>query len=152
MPLPGEQVWGQRPAMPSSETKTRSRGCLVPDRDGASREGGVQPSSEAESRSRVVRPSSETDPHSRGRSTHERGGFVQRRRCTPRAERSSARGWLGRSSDGPWARGFVLCMCLGLFAFVFYEFKRVSPGCLGDPYGCPRHMVRASSIEAASNR
>jgi hypothetical protein len=97
-------------------------------------------------------PSSETDPHSRGRSTHERGGFVQRRRCTPRAERSSARGWLGRSSDGPWARGFVLCMCLGLFAFVFYEFKRVSPGCLGDPYGCPRHMVRASSIEAASNR
>jgi hypothetical protein len=29
-------------------------------------------------------------------------------------------------------------MCLGLFAFVFDEFKRVSPGCLGDPHGCPR--------------
>jgi hypothetical protein len=100
--------------------------------------GGVQPSSGAESRSRVFRPSSETDPHSRGRSTHERGGFVLRRCRTPRAERSSSRGWLGRLSDGPWAHRFVLCMCLGLFAFVFDEFKRVSPGCLGDPHGCPR--------------
>jgi hypothetical protein len=46
--------------------------------------------------------------------------------------------WLGRLPDGPWVRGFVLCVCLGLFAFVFYEFKQVSLGCLGDPYGCPR--------------
>jgi hypothetical protein len=64
---------------------------------------------------------------------------VPRRRRTPRAERSSAREWLGRLSDGPWAR-FVLCVCLGLFAFVFYEFKRVSPDCLGDPYGYPRQV------------
>jgi hypothetical protein len=28
-------------------------------------------------------------------------------------------------------------VCLGSFAFVFYEFKRVPPGCLGDPSGCP---------------
>jgi hypothetical protein len=54
---------------------------------------------------------------------------------------SSARGWLGRLLDGPWVRGFVLGACLGSFAFIFYEFKRVSPGCLGDPYGCPRHRV-----------
>jgi hypothetical protein len=125
--------------MPSRETETRSRGRLALDRDGASREGGgVQPSSEAESRSRAVRPSSETDPHSRVRSTHERGGFVPRRCRTPRAERSPARGWLGRLIDVPWARGFILRVCLGLFAFVFYEFKRVSPCCSGDPYGSPR--------------
>jgi hypothetical protein len=31
---------GRRPATPSSETDTRSRERLVPDRDGASREGG----------------------------------------------------------------------------------------------------------------
>jgi hypothetical protein len=49
------------------------------------------------------------DPYSRGRSTHERGGFVSRRCRTPRVERSSARGWLGRLSDGPWACRFVLC-------------------------------------------
>jgi hypothetical protein len=29
-----------------------------------------------------------------------------------------------------------VCVC-------FYEFKRVSPGCLGDPYGCPRQYRRA---------
>jgi hypothetical protein len=46
MPLPGEQVWGRRPAMPSSETETRSRGRLVPDRDRASREGGGRPALE----------------------------------------------------------------------------------------------------------
>jgi hypothetical protein len=69
--------------------------------------------------------------------TLERGGFVSRWCRTPRAERSSAQGWSGRLSNVSWTRGFVLCVCLGLFAFVFYEFKRVSPGCLGDPYGCP---------------
>jgi hypothetical protein len=46
MPLPGEQVWGRRPAMPSSETETRSRGRLVPARDRASREGGGRPALE----------------------------------------------------------------------------------------------------------
>jgi hypothetical protein len=40
-------------------------------------------------------------------------------------------------SDEPWARGFVLCVCLGLFAFVFYEFKQVSPGCLGTLMAVP---------------
>jgi hypothetical protein len=126
--------------MPSSETETRSRGRSALDRDGASREGGVQPSSEAESRSRGVRPSSETEPHPWGRPAHERGEVVPGRRRAPRAERSSARGWLGRLFGGLWVRGFVLRLCLGSFAFVFYEFKRVFPSCLGDPHGCPRHM------------
>jgi hypothetical protein len=40
----------------------------------------------------------------------------------------------------------VLCTCIrfevGLrFAF-FADFKRDSPGCLGDPYGCPRHLMK----------
>jgi hypothetical protein len=66
--------------MLSSEMETRSRGRLALDRDGASREGGVQPPSEAESRSRGVRPSSETEPHPRERLALEaklyRGGAV----------------------------------------------------------------------------
>jgi hypothetical protein len=112
--------------------------------------GGVQPPSEAESRSGVVRPSSDTEPHSRWRPTHERGGFVPGRRRTPRAKQSSAGGWLGRLFVGPWARGFVLCTCLGLFVFVFYEFKRVSPGCLGDPHGYPRHDILKKVLEWCS--
>jgi hypothetical protein len=82
----------------------------------------------------------------RDRTSLERGGFVPGRRRTPRAERSSARGWLGRLFDGPWARGFVLCACLGSFAFIFYEFYRVSPGCLGDPHSCPRHIGQVQFI------
>jgi hypothetical protein len=75
MPLSEEQVWRRRPATPSSETETRSRGRLALDRDGALREGGVQPPSEAESRSGVVRPSSETEPHSSEADLY-RGGTV----------------------------------------------------------------------------
>jgi hypothetical protein len=131
---------GRRPATPSSETDTRSRERLVPDRDGASCEGGGgRPALERGGVPLAGCPTLERDgPHSRGRSTLERGGFIPRQRRTPRAEQSSARGWLGRFSDGSWARGFVLFVCLCLFAFVFHEFKRVSPGCLGHPYGCPR--------------
>jgi hypothetical protein len=52
----------------------------------------------------------------------------------------------GVPPEGGWAdcltgRGSVglFCACvLGSFAFIFYELKRVSPGCLGDPHGCPR--------------
>jgi hypothetical protein len=98
--------------MPSSETKTRSRGRLALDRDGASREGGVRPSSEAEFRSRG-RPSLERDI-------------------------TSPEGATGPRADCLVGRGFVLRVRLGSFASVFYEFKRVPPGCLGDPHGCPR--------------
>jgi hypothetical protein len=111
--------------IPSSETEARSRGRFGSrSRRGLAR-GGVQPPSEA-------------DAHPWGRPALERGEVAPVRRCTPRAKRSSVRGWLGRLYDGPWVRGFVLRVSLGSFAFVFYECKRVFPGCLGDPHGCPR--------------
>jgi hypothetical protein len=68
-----------------------------------------------------VRPSSETEPHPRERLALEaklyRGGAVP-------LERS------GVPPEGGWAdflvgHGFVLRVRLGLFAFVFYELKRV---------------------------
>jgi hypothetical protein len=120
--------------IPLSEAETRSRERSALDRDEASREGGIQPPSKAESRSWVVRPSSETEPHPKERLALEAklywGGAVPLKRS-------------GVSPEDGWAVflvgcGFVLRVRLGLFAFVFYEFKRVSPGCLGDPHGCPR--------------
>jgi hypothetical protein len=68
------------------------------------------------------------------------------RHRTPRAKRSSARGWLGRLPGGPWARRFISRVFLGSFAFVFYEGKRVFPICLGDPYGCPRQRRSARHL------
>jgi hypothetical protein len=47
----------------------------------------------------------------------------------------------GGQADCLVGRGFVLRVRSGSFAFVFYKFKRVSPGCLGDPHGCPRQEV-----------
>jgi hypothetical protein len=85
-----------------------------------------------------AQPSSEVDPHPRGRPALERGEVLPVRRRLPRAKRSSTRGCPGRLAGGPWARGFILPVLLGSFVFVFYEVKRVFPGCLGDPYGCPR--------------
>jgi hypothetical protein len=76
--------------MPSRETETRPRGRSALDRDGASREGGVQPLSEADPARGGVRPLSETEPHPRGRPAHERGEVVPGQRRAPRAERSSA--------------------------------------------------------------
>jgi hypothetical protein len=124
--------------MPSSEMETRSRGRSALDRDEASREGASSPRARWNPARGGVQPSSKAEPHPRGRPALERGEVVPGRRRTPRAERSSARGWLGRLSGGPRVRGFVLRMCLGSFAFVFYGFKRVFPGYLGDPHGCPR--------------
>jgi hypothetical protein len=66
-----------------------------------------------------VHPPSEAEPHSRGRPALERGGVLPARHRAPRAKRSSARGWLGRLSGGPWTRGFILRVFLGSFAFVF---------------------------------
>jgi hypothetical protein len=125
--------------MPSSETETRSRGRLALDRDRASLEG--------------------------WRPAPERGGVPLEGASDPRARRNLTRGgdWpsskarlyrggpmsLERSGVPPEGgqadclvgRGFVLRVRLGSFAFVFYEFKRVSPGCLGDPHGCPRQWL-----------
>jgi hypothetical protein len=124
--------------MPSSETETCSRGRSTLDQDGASLEGASSPRARRSPARGGDRPSSEAESHPRGRPALERGGVVLVRRRTPRAKRSSARGWLGRLSCGTWAHGFILRVFLGSFAFVFYERKRAFPGCLGDPYGCPR--------------
>jgi hypothetical protein len=43
---------------------------------------------------------------------------------------------------GPWV---YLKRVLGSFAFCFCERKWVSPSCLGDPYGCPRHNGQAET-------
>jgi hypothetical protein len=137
MPLPGGRYGGGGPVIPSSETEAGSRGRLALDRDGASLEGASSPRAKRNFTRGGVQPPSEAKPHPRGRPALERGEVVLVQRRTPRAERSSARGWLGRPSGGSWARGFVLRMFLGSFAFVFYECKRVFPGCLGGPYGCP---------------
>jgi hypothetical protein len=123
--------------MPSSETETCSRGRSAPDRDGASLEGASSPRARRDPTRGGDRPSSEAEPHPRGRPALERGRVVPVRYRAPRAKRSSARGWLGRLYGGPWARGFILRVFLDSFAFVFYECKRVFPGCLGDPHGCP---------------
>jgi hypothetical protein len=70
----GERVRGRRPATPSSEAETRSRGRLALDRDGALREGGVQPPSETEPHSRGDRPTSEADLYRGGAVPLERSG------------------------------------------------------------------------------
>jgi hypothetical protein len=132
----------------SSEAEPHSRGRSALDRAGTSLEGGAQPPSEAESRAR-------------GRPAPERGGTSPEGVTNPQARRSftsaapcpsseagSARGWLGRLLGGPWARGFISRVFLGSFAFVFYEDKRVFPGCLGDPYGCPRQSSSSSRSTA----
>jgi hypothetical protein len=125
----------------SSETETHSRGRSARDRDGTSLEGASSPRARRNPARGGAQPSSEAEPHPRGRPAVERGGVLLVRHRHPRAKRSSARGCLGRLSGGPWARGFILRVFLGSFAFVFYNGKRVFPDCLGEPYGCPRHTV-----------
>jgi hypothetical protein len=147
MPLLGEQVWRRRARdalerdgnSPEGALGSRSRPGL--DRDRASLEGASGPRARRNPARGGVRPSSEAEPHPRGRLALERGEVVPVRRRTPRAKRNSARGWPGRLSGGPWVHGFVLRVFLGSLAFVFYEFKRVFPGCLGDPHGCPRQLA-----------
>jgi hypothetical protein len=139
MPLPEEQVWRRRARDPL-------------ERDGNSLEGAPDPRARRNLTRGGDRPLSEAEPHSRRQPTHERGGFVPGRCRTPRAERSSARGWLGRLFDGSWVRGFVLRACLNSFVFIFYKFKRVSPDCLGDPRGCYRQLTIRSVCSPPSCR
>jgi hypothetical protein len=106
--------------MSSSETETLSRGRSALDRDGTSLEGASSPRARRNPARGGAQPSSEVELHPRGRPTLERGEVLPVRRCLP------------------WARGFILRVLLGSFVFVFYEGKQIFPGCLGDPYGCPR--------------
>jgi hypothetical protein len=140
MPLSGVQVW-------------RQRAREVLERDGTLLEGVFSSRSRRDLARGGVQPPSEAESHSKGRPTPERGGAslegatsprsrqsLPVRHRAPRAKWSPARGWLGRLSGGSWARGFILRVFLGSFAFVFYEGKRVFPSCLGDPYGHPREQ------------
>jgi hypothetical protein len=136
-PCRGSRYGGGGPARSSSEAEPRSRGRSALDQDGTSLEEASSPRARRSPARGGDRPSSEAEPHPRGRPAIGRGGVLPVRHRAPLAKRSSARGWLGRLSGGPWARGFILRVFLGSFAFVFYEGKWVFPGCLGDPYGCP---------------
>jgi hypothetical protein len=119
--------------MSSSEMKTRSRGRSALDRDGTSLQGVPGPRVRRNLTRGGDRPPSDAEPHPRGLPALERGGVLPVRHRAPREKRSSARGWLCRLFGGPWARGFILRIFLGSFAFVFYESKRGFPSCLGDP-------------------
>jgi hypothetical protein len=129
----------------SSEADPCSRGRSALNRDGSPLEGSSSPRTRRNPARGGAQPPSEAEPHPRGRSALERGGALPARHHFPRAKRSSARGWLGRLSGGPWGRGFIWCVPIGSFEFVFYEGKWVSPGCLGDPYCCPRQIVLVAS-------
>jgi hypothetical protein len=132
----GEQVRGWR------DRKRLKRG-------GASPAGASSPRARRRLTRGGVQPSSEAEPHSRGRPPLERGGVSLVRCCAPRAKRSFARGWPGLAAlVGRWGRQVRGPLPLGHeCVFVFCEFvciicerNGVSPGCLGDPYGCPRQQ------------
>jgi hypothetical protein len=124
--------------MPSSETETCSRRRSALDRDEVSLEGASSPRVMRTPARGGIRSSSDAEPHPWGRPALKRGEVVPVRCRTSRAKRSSTRGWLSWLPGGLWVCGFILRVCLDSFAFVFYECKRVFPGCLGDPHGCPR--------------
>jgi hypothetical protein len=130
----------------SSVVEPRSRGRPASSEAGPRPRGATDPRARQNLARGGDRPPSETEPHPRGRPALERGGGLPVRCRAPRAKRSSARGWLGRLSSGslgppgPWAREFALrvfWVCLRFF-FVSCEGKWVFPGCLGNPFGCPR--------------
>jgi hypothetical protein len=109
----------------------RPRGCLALERGGLCSRGGVEPSSEADPALGGVKASSEADL-ARGRVYLSSEADLTR-------EASAVLPW---QAAGTTRVVVVLCVFLGMrvdlcFAF-FVGFKRVSPGHLGDPYGCPR--------------
>jgi hypothetical protein len=93
MPLPEEQVWGQRACDALERDGNSLEGALGSlSRRGPARAGGGGSGPRARRCPALggVRPSSEMEPHPRGRPALERGEVVPGRRRTPRAERSSA--------------------------------------------------------------
>jgi hypothetical protein len=89
----------------------RSRGCPAPEQGGTSPEGATSPRARWSFTSAVPCTSSEAE-------------------FRPTVARLTV--WW---AAGPWV---YHTRVLGSLVFVFYEGKRVFPGCLGDPYGCPR--------------
>jgi hypothetical protein len=114
-----------------------------------------------------VRTSCEAEPRPRGRPALERGGTSPEGVSIPRLRRSLVSAVLRLSSEaefrpkvagadysggalgplGPWApaaglwSSWACIIVVGSFVFVICKRKWGSPGCLGDPYGCPRHYV-----------
>jgi hypothetical protein len=105
------------PLDPSSEANL-TRGGAQPSSEADLTQGGAQPSSEANITRGGAQPSSEADL-TRG------GGWAERFRWAVGATGVAV------TLCVFWACGLV-CVCS------FYEIRWVSPGCLGDPYGCPR--------------
>jgi hypothetical protein len=95
--------------MPSSETKTHSKGHLALDRDGALREGGDLLPSEAESRSRE-RPTLERD----GTSPEGATGPQARRGCTGAVSCPSSRAGFRPRVARPivWQALGLFCACV----------------------------------------
>jgi hypothetical protein len=149
----GSKYGGGEPVRASSEAEPHPRERPALERGGTSPEGASSPRAGRNLTRGGVRPSSEAEPHPRGRPSLERGGVSLVRCCAPRARRSFARGWLGltvlvgrrgRQVRGPLPLGrgrFRVCfIVVRSFVFCFFERKWVFPGCLGDPYGCPRQQ------------
>jgi hypothetical protein len=103
----------------------------VPSSEAGPARGGTQPSSEADPARGGVKASSEADPA--------RGSVYPSSEANLTRGASAALHWRAAGPPGSW----LCCVCvLGVqvdlcFAF-FAGFKRVCPGYLGDPYGCPR--------------
>jgi hypothetical protein len=148
MTLSGEQVWGRRAREAFERGRTPLEGVSSPRARRSLTRGGDRSSSEAGS-------------HPRGRLTLQRGKTSLEEASSPRAGRKSTSGASCPSSEvefrlrvdelsawwaavvtravGPAVGLWVyLKHVLGSFAFCFCERKWVSPGCLGDPYGCTR--------------
>jgi hypothetical protein len=124
--------------MPSSETETRSRGRLALDQDGTSLEGRPAPerggiplegAPNPRARQNLTRggdrPSSEAKFYQCGTATLERSGVP------PKGVQAACLAGCGSMS-------LTYARCQVQSFFISYEGKWVSPGCLGDPYGCPR--------------
>jgi hypothetical protein len=101
---------------------------------GDPRRGGVEPSSEADLARGGVGPSSEAD--------------LARGSVYPSSEANLARGGIrratlagcgGHQGRDRVVRVFQVCRLVRVLCF-FAGFKRVSPGYLGDPHGCPRQQ------------
>jgi hypothetical protein len=118
-----------RRAPPEGVLSPRARRTLLEDQGSALERGGPRP--------RGRQGLERGGPHPRERLTLERRGPHSRSvpLCRP-----------GRPRGPPGAWSCLVCV-LGAwvdswFAF-FAGFKRVSPGYLGDPYGCPRHFEKS---------
>jgi hypothetical protein len=136
MPLLGEQVWRRRAHEALERGGTPPEGVTAPRARRNLARGGAQPPSEAE-----VCPCSAA-PLERSGVLLEGGWAV----CLV-----GRRGYQGRGPSR-WAVSFVLSVFWVRLHFVFYKRKWVFPGCLGDPYGCPRQLAHGAADSTTLGR